>query len=257
MSEPLTPETPAISGRPFVIVATQRTGSTLLVRSLDASQQVFCAGEIFRAGPRVHHPEYRFPETLMGSRSLARLELGFIQKVRVKRHLKWLFSTAGAGVRAVGFKLMISQLGRFRSLMPTLVGLGATRFFLCRQDSFATALSYFKAKASGVYHSDRATRRAEQLKISADIGEFHALLDKCESHKGEIYALHAKYGGHLLAYEELVSDWDGVISSIGQDLGISDFRVPAMLDRLSAMPTDVLVENEPDLRRRFGARDVA
>jgi hypothetical protein len=55
----------------------------------------------------------------------------------------------------------------------------------------------------------------------------------------------------LLKYEDLVDNWDYVVSRIGCDLDIVDLRVPAVLDRLSSASNAVLVDNESELRRHF------
>ncbi len=238
-------------GRPFVVVATQRTGSTLLVRSLDASPLVFCAGEIYRTGPHIHHSEYCFPQSMAGSQHLAFLGNSFFQKRRIERHLGHFYHAAGTGVRAVGFKVMVSQSKQFDELLPTLARLGVVRLFLYRNDSFATALSHLKARATGIYHSDRVDGPAASRVITADVHDFRTLLAKCESQRDELRDLHATYGGRLLTYEELTGDWDSAIASIGKDLGIADLRVPRVLEKLGTGAPAVRVENEADLRRQF------
>jgi LPS sulfotransferase NodH len=182
---------------------------------------------------------------------LARFGSRYFQKSRVERHLKHFYTTAGARSPAVGFKVMTSQLRQYETLLPTLVSLAARRFFLYRQDSFATALSYFKARASGVFHSDRAAGITPRKEVHADIHEFRAIMARCELDRQAIIDLHASCGGLLLKYEDLVDNWDYVVSRIGCDLDIVDLRVPAVLDRLSSASNAVLVDNESELRRHF------
>ena len=148
---------------------------------------------------------------------------------------------------------MVSQLRQFEAILPTLMHLETTRVFLCRHNSFATALSYFKAKASGIFHSDRVHGTTTSQVVTANVDEFRTLLAKCESHRQAICEMHAQYGGRLVAYEELAGDWDGAISAIGLDLGIDDLRLPAVLDKLGPASANVVIENEEELRHQFGA----
>lgn len=188
---------------------------------------------------------------MAGSQYLAFLGSTIFQKRRIGRHLKHFYHAAGMGVRAVGFKVMVSQSKQFNELLPMLARLGVVRVFLYRNDSFATALSHLKARVTGIYHSDRVDGPAVSQAITADVRDFRALLAKCESQRDELRKLHATYGGRLLTYEELISDWDSAIASIGNDLGIADLRVPRVLEKLGTEAPAVRVENEADLRRHF------
>ena len=45
----------------FVIFTTPRTGSTLLIKSLDNHPEVLCAGEVFFFKGAIYHNEWRYP----------------------------------------------------------------------------------------------------------------------------------------------------------------------------------------------------
>ena len=44
----------------FVIFTTPRTGSTLLIKSLDAHPEILCAGELFFFKGAIYHTEYKY-----------------------------------------------------------------------------------------------------------------------------------------------------------------------------------------------------
>jgi len=175
------------------------------------------------------------------------------EKRLVQAHLITFFGTAGVGVSAVGFKLMTSQLRQRRSILPLLQSLGTTLLFLHRRDNFATALSHCRARASGVYHSDRTGRRSEARSVIIELAAFRKQLANCKSKKATILAMHSRYGGRLLAYEDMASDWPAFIESIGSALGILQLRVPKALDKVDDEVANVRVENEAELRRVFAA----
>jgi LPS sulfotransferase NodH len=239
------------TARPFAIVAAQRTGSTLLARSLDSSPFIYCAGEIFHDGSNIYHPEWRLPRPWPGVTMVDWLLGGRIQRSGIKRHLGRYFASAGESASAVGFKVMTPQLRRFPGLLPLLSDLGVTMLFLHRRDSFATALSYAKARFTNVYHSDRVVDNAGTTIVRMPDDEFGALLERCVRAKREVLALHRERGGTLLAYEDMVDDWSGVIASIGRLLDLPALQVEQTLDKLGRSGNRVIIENEDELRRRY------
>lgn len=241
-------------GKPFAVVASQRTGSTLLVRSLDASPRIFCAGEIFHAGGNVHHGEWRYREDILGSRKLGRFFDSRFGGHRAERHLERFYSCAGKNVDAVGFKVMASQMRLNSSIMPALKHHRAALLFLYRRDSFATAISYYKAKSSGIYHSDRATKSDGRRVITADADSFGKQLEHCENEKAHICDLYATHGGTLLAYEDMIADWDAFIKRVGAALGIDGLEIPTALDKLDSATHGVTVANEHELRQVYSGR---
>lgn len=241
-------------GLPFAVIATQRTGSTLLVRSLDSSPDIFCAGEIFRSGPHIYHGEFSYSHSMLGSNFIGKLADRLVGKRRVARHLDRFYGQAGRGVRAVGFKVMASQLRRHRAILDSLRERDAKLVFLHRRDSFATAISYCKARATGVFHSDRVGGSNDAESFAADPGEFGELLRRCESEKSEILSLHASVGGMLLAYEDMSYDWVGFIRSVGHALGIDGLTLPPALEKLGTAAPRIRIENEAELRRAFSGR---
>lgn len=239
--------------RPFVIIATQRSGSTLLVRSLDSAPAIFCAGEMFHGGPNTHHPECNYPQTILRSRLLGRLADRYFQAARVAKHVRNFYARYGAGMQAAGFKVMTSQLRSLHTLLPLLVATETVRFYLYREDSFAAALSSYRARLSGMYHSDRGARHAPAGSVTADLEEFRQHFDRITLRKQELLDLHARNGGVLLTYENLVSNWEALIAAIGVQLGVPGLRVEKALDKLERAAEPVRIENLDALREKFGS----
>lgn len=186
-----------------------------------------------------------------GVAALDRLLGGRILNPRIKRHLMRYFASAGGEARAVGFKVMASQLRGRPRLLPLLAELGVTPFFLYRRDSFATALSYAKAKFTNVFHSDRAQDPPSAARIDVPAAEFGSLLQQCLRSRQELLTLHRERGGMLLAYEDMIRDWPGVIGRIGERLGLPDLRVDQALDKLGHSRERIIVANEDELRSMY------
>jgi LPS sulfotransferase NodH len=235
----------------FVVLTSQRTGSTLLIRSLDSSSRIFCAGELFRRGRGIHHLEYQFPFKLLGSVNLGKLCDAFASRFRIRKHLSNFYLAAGVGVEAVGFKLMVSQLRRYPEILSTAVTMGSRLLFLFREDTLAAALSYCRAKASGVFHSDRLHDADMRPSIVVGENEFVRVLRECKLDKQELVRIHRQYGGLLMRYEDMVSNWDELIEKLGIELGLNDLRVAKALSKLRSGVDAVHIANEQALIAKF------
>lgn len=147
---------------------------------------------------------------------------------------------------------MTSQLRGIPGLLGLLQDLGVATLFLYRRDTFATAMSYAKARFTNVFHSDRARDSTSPVSITVPGDEFAALLARCLRAKREVLDLHRGHGGTLLAYEDMIGDWNGVIAAIGAMLNLPSLRVEQALDKLGQSGDRVVVvENEDELRRNF------
>jgi LPS sulfotransferase NodH len=236
--------------REFVVIASQRTGSTLLVRSLDTASHIFCAGEIFHPGPQTLHREFQYPYLRPGRNLLARVTAPLLQKGKVRRHLNHFFGTAGQGVQAVGFKLMVSQADRYPAILDWLRRRRAIAIVLQRQNTFDAALSYCMASLTGRYHSDRTIEVEKRDPVTISDADFGRYFQACARDRARLLDLHVSLGGMLLSYEDLVGDWDGSIARIGEHLDIRGLHVAKSLDKLSG-PAKALIANEDALRARF------
>lgn len=238
--------------RRFVILTSQRTGSTVLVKSLDSCPSIFCAGEIFHPGPNVYHKEFQFPHSTDGQSRVPRFLRRFVGGDRVRRHLRNFFELAGFGMNAVGFKLMTSHVKEFPAVLPALKELQCQFIVHYRDDSFATALSHCRARASGVFHSDRARPLEQRGQINIGEAEFRRTFERCRLRKQELLELKQQLGGTASTYEEMYADWDAFISKIGSVLGMPTLKASAAITKLKPGVNSIRFGNEDELRARFG-----
>lgn len=135
--------------------------------------------------------------------------------------------------------------------MPSLRSLGVTLLYLFREDSFATALSYYKAKASGVFHSGSSAIDSTPRSIHADTTEFSKLLELCVADKSQVLTLHQTFGGHLMSYETMTAHWDDFVTQLGAWIGLPHLRIERTLSRVSGENAAIRVMNEHLLRDLF------
>src|SRR3954464_11657072 len=98
----------------FVILTTQRSGSTVLTRTLDEHPEIFCAGEIFLETKKgMHHPEWHFPTWSIVDKKQSKLNkvINYVNlKLNAIKHIKAFYADAPECLRAKGFKLMYSHI---------------------------------------------------------------------------------------------------------------------------------------------------
>jgi LPS sulfotransferase NodH len=146
---------------------------------------------------------------------------------------------------------MASQIRVFPQVLPTLGDLDARILYLYRDDTFATAMSYFKARTSSIYHADRSAPAMETLQVEASPDDFARIMEECRSDKRAIMELSKERQGILISYENMIAEWDDTIARIGNVLDIAELRVPMALSQMSAGHETVRVINQEELRRRF------
>jgi LPS sulfotransferase NodH len=241
-----------LSGRvtQFVVLSSQRSGSTLLVKSLDSAPEIFCAGEIFHPGERTLHREFQFPYLRTKGRLIPRIAARFLQSGRVERHLEYFFGSAGAGVRAAGFKLMVSQAEKFGATIRWLKRHRVRVICLYRRNTFDAAMSYYLAAHTGRFHSDRPAGVSRTAELTVNVADFREFFHYCEKDRARILELQSSFGGMLVAYEDLVGQWSAWIGRIGAYLGVEGLNVPMSLEKLGDEP-EVRIVNESELRRHF------
>jgi hypothetical protein len=167
------------------------------------------------------------------------------------------YKHAGTGSAAVGFKIMVSQIQKLPGIMAFFKDQDVTCFYLYREDTFATALSYFRAKISGSFHSDQTNPRTMQRPVTVDEEQFRRVFETCKHDRSIVCDLHRTYGGHLLVYEDMVTKWDYLIDSIGRELGLSGIRVEKALAKVGEHGGGVCITNEAELRKQFSIPESA
>ena len=191
----------------FVVVGTQRTGTTLVRTALDAHGSIRCIGEAFliRRG--------RFP---FWRRTGTTITGGYRQFIDASTahaigHLVWRRNTVirfldhlyGAiDVSAVGFKLMYGQIRKFPEVLDYLMARDVRVLHVVRTNVLKTHISRVSAQNRRLYHTTRSVQ-AERLTISPKhlVGHLRRISE--ESAKlGRIFN-RSQY--LTLAYEDFVS----------------------------------------------------
>jgi len=220
----------------FVILTTQRTGSTLLVRSLDQHENILLSGEIFHIGSGIHHPENQFRYFKV---PLVNNRYQFILNVprlifSYKRHLRNYFDKLEkTGVYAAGFKLMVSQM----KYMPGFISFCRKEeikpIVLIRKNAADVVFSSFVAKSTGHYHSNEKQKQPpESAKLFFEpklflqqikrVGDVNCMLEKISENTS----------GLTIYYEDFAK-WDQLIAEICKFLALDFQAISQTLNKIN------------------------
>ena len=222
----------------FVILTTQRTGSTLLWRYLDQHPEIEGHGEVFLRS-------LKRPDCF--STFLNNTPFGKIRNILNKRgmadaYLKSLEPDQSAA-KAFGFKLMYNQNNNM------LTNLMQERDFhvihLIRQNFLKIVLSRETARARSQYHLAPG-EEAKSIKVRLDtetlIPDLNVIQKEVDAHR-EIF----KSGRYMeVHYENLISNKDQVTKSIIEFLGLGEEGISKMefpLKKINSENLQDLIEN--------------
>ncbi len=135
--------------RHFVVVGTQRTGTSLIRTRLDSHPDVHCHGEVFKLGKNPYSRPGGYWD--FRRRSIGRRVVSLLSPERsVADYLDELYG--GTSATATGFKLMLSQCDRRPYLWHLLDHRGVSAIWVRRRNVLKTLVSRRAAASTGVYH---------------------------------------------------------------------------------------------------------
>ena len=90
------------------------------------------------------------------------------------------------------------------------------------------------------------------MSIEADVTVFEHLVETCRNDKNALLEQQRCFGGPLLAYEDMIGNWDQFISNVGLEIGLPGLKVPKALAKVGSRTDVVQITNEDWLRARYG-----
>ncbi len=209
--------------RPFLLLATQRTGSTVVWQTLDAHPRLRVRGEMFMKG--MEHPE-SYPASL--ARWDRRLRARLAPGASVQRYLNGFFAER-AGIDAAGFKLMYSQARP--EIWDWLEARRGDVLHLVRANPLKILISKAAAEASGRRHlppGERHAPRPVALPTEGLLESLDRIRAQVDTHRARLEGLR-----HLeITYEELLAAPQALFDRCFSFLGVEPRPVELALRKL-------------------------
>ena len=244
----------------FVIVGAARTGSTLLVKTLNRIDGVCCHGE------------------LLGSKVVRGYEDGFdlVQASPVERHARstrlfeerardpigFISRTLSAPHTANGFKALYSAFldPEWQSVVTSLLATSDIKFVhLARHNTLRRYVSEQILLEGGPIHSEAGGRSDAAVKVHIDIDAFSARSALIASQEAELRRLLAGQALLDVSYEELSADTAATVQRVCEFLGLARVpsRIEPALQKVGAADLNDTVSNYAELLQHPATRDLA
>ena len=234
----------------FVILTTQRSGSTVFTRTLDEHPDIFCAGEIFHESKRnVHHPEWHFPAwRLVNSRGSGLNKLINYPNLRLNAvpHLRKFFKNDDTA-EAKGFKLMYSHIKNAPFIWNFIASHPVKVIVLIRKNAFKMALSRYRLSTTKKAHATEAVQ-ADAITVPA-----RRLLQQTlhlQSVNEKLLALSANTDRLVLYYEDF-ADWTNLMQKANHFLKVPFANASPVLKKMSADNWQDEVKNYKEIEEIF------
>jgi len=235
----------------FVVLSTQRSGSTWVVDMLNSHPKVLTYSELFMHGGE-GKPKWGAEKDIPYWQTFARNEGGgrLARIFKLWRYLGRVYEER-PGIEAIGFKLMYSQLTRVaRPLMPALWLRRARIIHLLRRNALDVVLSKEAGEARrGRLHA-RSGDEIETVRIRLSTDD---LLDRMTAHDRQIEGARVRFK-HVgvpyteVFYEDLVANEKQGFDSLFRFLGVEPAPVSSSLQKVNPTEHDELIENYAEVR---------
>lgn len=219
----------------FVILGTQRTGSTLIRTCLDSHPDIRCFGELFAQRDERPHSYAGFVTSSLSHRLLHYVG----RKHLIYRYLDQLPDKDDD--RTYGFKVMYSQLQGFRYGFPMILDYLSDHrvkvLHVVRKNVLKMAVSRVRAWSTGIWHSSAKERKGPAT-IELDTQTLLSILKKLKRIEDEWRARLGRLDTLEVAYEGFVDDQATSTAQILGFLGVEPG--PPLVSHLKKVTPDSL-----------------
>lgn len=233
----------------FIILSTQRTGSTLFRLWLNSHESIRCHGEVFYPGYRAGDGLRKFCERkishgaaflLATNRPVEKLGIGIFPDFLLKRYLEKLFAgdSIGApwtdvdrwneyneictakGQGAVGFKIMYDHLALFSGLKKWIRDEKIHIINLYRENVLKTYLSRLRSRKTGTPHAGTAAGTVIRIRVDPfEFKLFHASVKEQEIYHKNLFPDNP---GVSVVYEAFIRDPAPILKKTTRFLGLEE-----------------------------------
>jgi LPS sulfotransferase NodH len=244
----------------FVIVGAPRTGSTLLVRTLNQLDGVCCHGEILGEDYVRGFEDGVDLVTLSHQQRTARLERLLLE--RNSDPVAFIDRALGFHGTATGFKALYSALlnPRWSKIIPWLQGVDNIRFVhLTRTNALRRFISEQILLQGGPNHSGAGGKSEVPIKVHVNIDLFQRRCAELAGQAREISTLLSEQTVLPIAYEALAADTVATVAQVCDFLGL-DTKASAIkpaLQKVGATDLRHSVNNYQELLDHPATRTLA
>lgn len=146
----------------FVVITSQRSGSTWFTKLLDSHESVICVGEIFKSDDKIRYPEYAFIR--YRKKNIRNKILNLINSdLLINEHLDNFYTTFN---NPSGFKLMNNHIKTAPVLIKYIIKNNIKPIILIRKNILQKTMSKMYSITSGKWDNFRKNEYPEKVNIN-------------------------------------------------------------------------------------------
>lgn len=226
----------------FVLLSTQRSGSTWMIDMLNSHPKVVAYSELFIGGGR-GFPKWGGARDIPFWETYRDAHASEAEELLLERYLKLVSGKQHEQV--AGFKLMYEQESAYPGILRYLTAHGGSMLHLVRRNVLDVLISRETAAARDLYHA-RQSHKLSPCRIRLDAA---TLIDRLTEQSSQIEKARTRYNNMKpplleVCYEELCTDRD-CFSKVLSFLGVDPFvgKLNTSLKKINSEAHHDLVEN--------------
>lgn len=238
---------------PFIIFTTQRSGSTVLTRTLDEHPEILCAGELFHEINDIHHPEWHFPSWGFSENNKKLRKIDKIinypnVRIRAIPHLKKFFQASEKKENARGFKLMISQIRTMPHLWKFLKDNNTKVIVLIRRNIFKTGLSRLRKDITRLPHIDQKIQIEKNDQFYIHPGKLLRHMRFLERVNRELIERTEGMDRVIIYYEDF-GQWNELMEKLFDFLKVEKLALKPVLNKIGGKDWRKEVSNHDEIEK--------
>lgn len=243
----------------FVIVGAARTGSTLLVKTLNNLDGVCCHGELLADFVRGYEDGF---DPLAASKSERDDRLKRLTQQRDQDPVGFITKALSTDNRATGFKILYQGLTnpRWSGVIASLLALPDIKFIhLTRRNNLRRYVSERILQSGGPNHSGAGGNSEKQVKVHIDIDAYVQNTARIDAESRQLVEQLANHPTLEVSYEELSVDTAATVARVCRFLGldIAATTIKPALSKVGAADLSNSVSNYQELLDHPATRALA
>jgi len=243
----------------FVIVGAPRTGSTLLVRTLNSLEGICCHGELLADFVRGYEDGF---DPLAASKSERDDRASRLLQQRDQNPENFILNALNTENTATGFKALYSSLTnpRWREVTQSLLAMPDIKFIhLTRHNSLRRFVSEQIMQSGGPNHSGAGGKSEKRIKVHIDIDTYRRNTAEIEAERRQVILRLPEKNLMDISYEQLSADTVATVTAVCQFLGLDTrpSEIKPALNKVGAADLRDSVSNYQDLLDNTATRALA
>lgn len=201
----------------FVVITTQRSGSIWLINLLDNHPNVKCSGELYKYNDDIKYPEFSYYK-FKRENVVNRVRSIIFPSLLIKKHLNYYYNHDKRKV--VGFKLMLNQINRNKSIYEYIKSNNIVPIILIRKNIIHRYISNELAKKNNIWFSTDNQKEVPKVKLQISLEHMFHQLEILERQNNVLFSINDNLKGCLIYYNDLKSSRDREMKKICDKLQI-------------------------------------